>query len=143
MAGACVAAVELDTARDVLFCDVQAWVSDLAVRRGPVIVESAVHVVRNILEDAARDHMLVHNPTRGVKLPKRAPRRNTYLTASRLDMLANESGRYRSLVLPLGVGGLRWGEAAALRVSDIDFSVTASCCTVMPSRWVAGSRWGR
>lgn len=35
--------------------------------------------------------------------------------------LTDESGRYRSLVLLLGVGGLRWGELAALRVSDIDF----------------------
>jgi integrase len=38
-----------------------------------------------------------------------------------LHRLAAESGRYRSLVLLLGVGGLRWGEAAALRVSDVDF----------------------
>jgi hypothetical protein len=44
-----------------------------------------------------------------------------YLTASQLNTLADESGRFRSLVLLLGVGGLRWGEAAALRVSDIDF----------------------
>ena len=36
-------------------------------------------------------------------------------------MLADESGHYHSLVLLLGVGGLRWGEAAALRMSDIDF----------------------
>jgi integrase len=28
---------------------------------------------------------------------------------------------FESLVLLLGVGGLRWGEAAALRVADIDF----------------------
>ena len=38
-----------------------------------------------------------------------------------LDHLADESGRYRSLLLLLGVGGLRWGEAAALRVGDVDF----------------------
>ncbi len=44
-----------------------------------------------------------------------------YLTAAQLDRLAVESGRYRSLVLLLGVGGLRWGEAAALRVADVDF----------------------
>jgi len=34
---------------------------------------------------------------------------------------ADESGRYRSLVLLLGEGGLRWGEAAALRVGDVNF----------------------
>ena len=36
-------------------------------------------------------------------------------------MLADECGQYRSLVLLLGVGGLRWGEAIALRPCDIDF----------------------
>ena len=53
--------------------------------------------------------------------PPRAPRRNTYLTADQLQALAGEAGRYSSLVLLLGVGGLRWGESAALRVSDVDF----------------------
>jgi integrase len=48
--------------------------------------------------------------------PRSMPRRNVYLTASQLDKLADESARYRSLVLLLGVGGLRWGEAAALRI---------------------------
>lgn len=43
------------------------------------------------------------------------------LSADQLSRLASEAGRYRSLVLVLGVGGLRWGEAAALRVSEIDF----------------------
>jgi integrase len=51
----------------------------------------------------------------------RSPRRNVYLTADQLEALAQESGRYRSLVLLLGVGGVRWGEAAALRVCDVDF----------------------
>ena len=73
-----------------------------------------------ILDDAVRDRMLSSNPARGVKLPKRS-RRNVYLTAEQLHALADEAGRYRSLVYLLGVGGLRWGEAAALRVSDIDF----------------------
>jgi integrase len=106
---------------DVLYSDVQAWVSDLAALRGPVIVETATSVLRRILDDAVRDRMLVTNPVRGIKLPKRAPQRNVYLTATQLEMLAGEAGRYRGLVLLLGVGGLRWGEAAALRVSDVDF----------------------
>src|ERR1700747_1996954 len=51
----------------------------------------------------------------------RPPRRNVSLTAAQLDRLADESGSYRSVVLLLGIGGLRWGEAAALRVGDVDF----------------------
>jgi integrase len=46
---------------------------------------------------------------------------NVYLTAEQLHALAGESGRYGSLVLLLGTVGLRWGEAAAPRVSDVDF----------------------
>jgi integrase len=78
-------------------------------------------VLARILDDAVRDRLLASNPSRGVKLPQRPPRRNTYLTADQLQALADEAGRYSSLVLLLGVGGLRFGEAAALRVSDINF----------------------
>jgi integrase len=99
---------------------VQAWVTEIGAERGPVIVHTAYSVLARILDDAVRDR-LVSNPARGVKLPRRARRQNVYLTPVQLHALADESGRYRSLVLLLGVGGLRWGEAAALRVSDIDF----------------------
>ncbi|MDT5308332.1 MAG: hypothetical protein QOE48_4014 [Mycobacterium sp.] len=81
----------------------------------------AYSVLARILDDAVQDRLLASNPARNVKLPKRSPRCNVYLTAGQLDQLAEESGRYRSLVLLLGVGGLRWGEAAALRIADIDF----------------------
>jgi integrase len=106
---------------DVRFSDVQAWVSGMAAKRGGAVVVTAHSVLARILDDAVRDRMLASNPARGVKLPKRTPRTNVYLTAAQLDRLADESGRYRSLVLLLGVGGLRWGEASALRVCDIDF----------------------
>ena len=106
---------------DVRFSDVQAWVSELAGKRGPVIVQTAHSVLARILDDAVRDRLLAANPARGAKLPPRAKRQNIYLTADQLHRLAIEAGRYRSLVLLLGTAGLRWGEAAALRVSDIDF----------------------
>src|SRR6185436_8234201 len=74
-----------------------------------------------ILDDATRDRLISVNPARGAKLPKRTKGRNVYLSAQQLHALADESGRYRALVLLLGTVGLRWGEAAALRVSDVDF----------------------
>ncbi|KLO46343.1 integrase [Mycobacterium nebraskense] len=106
---------------DVTHTDVQSWVSELAGKRGPVIVQTAYSVLARILDDAVRDRRLAANPARGVKLPPRAKRRNVYLTADQLQALAIEAGRYGSLVLLLGTAGLRWGEAAALRVRDIDF----------------------
>jgi integrase len=106
---------------DVRYSDVQAWVSELSGERGPVIVRFAHAVLARILDDCVRDRMLASNVARGVKLPPRAPRRNVYLTAAQVNQLADEAGRYRGLVLLLGVGGVRWGEATALRVSDVDF----------------------
>jgi integrase len=105
---------------DVRFSDVQAWVSDLKGRRGATVVRRAYRVLSWILGDAVKDRMLASNPCQGVKLPAGTGRRHVYLTADQLDMLATESGRYRSLVLLLGIGGVRWGEAAALRVRGID-----------------------
>ena len=112
--------------------EVQAWVSELSSKRGASVVQTAYSVLARILDDAVRDRLLASNPARGVKLPKRAPRRNVYLTAAQLDQLAVESGRYLSLVLLLGVGGLRWGEAAALTGVQRGFS--AAPCRVAPQR---------
>jgi integrase len=106
---------------DVRYSYVQAWIAKLSARRGAVIVETAYSVLARILDDCVRDRLLTSNPARGVKLPKRPPRRNVYLSAKQLHRLADGAGRYRSLVLLLGVGGLRWDEAAALRVGDVDF----------------------
>lgn len=106
---------------DIKYSDVQAWVSDLATQRSASTAIAIYSVLAKILDDCVRDRTLIANPARGVKLPKRPPSRNTYLSESQLDMLADESGAYRSLVLLLGTCGLRWGEAAALKVNDIDF----------------------
>jgi integrase len=106
---------------DIRYSDVQAWVAELSMKLSASMVANIHSVLARILDDAVRDRLLVVNPARGVKLPRRAPRRNVYLSANQLDRLADESGRYRSLVLLLGIGGLRWGEAIALRVSDVDF----------------------
>ncbi len=106
---------------DVRFTAVQAWVGELAERRGSVIVRRAHGILARIVDDAVRDRLLIANPARGVQLPATAQRRNVYLTAAQLRALACQSGRYGSLVLLLGTAGLRWGEAAALTVGDIDF----------------------
>ena len=106
---------------DIRFTDVQAWVSELAGRRGPVIVQMSHSVLARILGDAVKDRLLAANPALGVKMPPVVKRQNVYLTAVQLHALATEAGRYHSLVLLLGTAGLRWSEVAALRVCDVDF----------------------
>ena len=100
---------------------VQAWVAELSKDLSASRVTTIYSVLAGILDDAVRDRMIAANPARGVKLPRRSPRPNVYLTAEQLHRLAVESGRYGSLVLLLGTAGLRRGEAAALRVRDVDF----------------------
>lgn len=133
---------------DVRYSDVAAWVAQLSAKRGPVIVATAVSVLARVLDDAVRDRMLSSNPARGVKLPKRAPRRNVYLSAEQLHRLADQSGRYRGLVLLLGVGGLQWGEAAALRPCDVDFlrrriELHRNAVTIGRQTWVGTLKSGK
>lgn len=101
--------------------DVVAWVAELSGRRGAEVVRTAHSVFKRILDDAVLDRLVGTNPALGVKMPRRTPRPHIYLTASQLNRLADESGEHRSLVLLLGLCGLRWSEAVALRVADIDF----------------------
>jgi integrase len=101
--------------------DVQAWVTDLGDTLSASRTANIHLVLLGILEDAVTDRMLAINPARNVKHQPRPPQRNTYLTAKQLSALAEASGRYGALVLLLGIGGLRWGEAVALRVCDVNF----------------------
>ena len=66
---------------EIRFTAVQAWVAQLAKKRGPVVVHTACSVLTRIPDDAVRDRLVASNPAWGVKLPKRKPRRNAYLTA--------------------------------------------------------------
>lgn len=106
---------------EIEYSAVQGWITELAGRRKGTLVATAYSVLARILDDAVRDRRIAVNPARGVRLPARAKRKNIYLTAEQLHALAAESGRYGSLVMLLGTAGLRWGEAATLRVGDIDF----------------------
>jgi integrase len=83
-------------------------------------------VFSQMLDLAVMDGKLPRNPARpapGTKsfLPKLPRTRDhVYLTAPQLHSLADECGEHRGLVLFLGYTGLRWGEATALRVRDVN-----------------------
>ncbi|MDI9946379.1 MULTISPECIES: site-specific integrase [unclassified Rhodococcus (in: high G+C Gram-positive bacteria)] len=99
---------------------VQQWVADMSVDSGPVTITRCFGVLASILDDAVADRLLVVNPARGVKLPRRKRGEQTYLTMTQLQALAEQAGERRGLVLLLGFGGLRFGEAAGLRVRHLD-----------------------
>lgn len=75
-------------------------------------------------DDAVEHRALAFNPARRFKRgekPKKSAKRHVYLTEADVCRLAEESGHHADLVLLLAFCGLRWGEAVALTVADIEF----------------------
>lgn len=106
--------------------DVQAWITRLSLGEstgrplGATSVIRAHGVLASILDSAVKDRRLYSNPARGVRLPRKVPKPRAYLTHQQVELLAAESGAHALLVRLLAYTGLRWGEATALRVQDLD-----------------------
>jgi integrase len=115
--------------REVSFDDLQVWISSLSVDgsvrfQGKGLsasrVRQAHQVIGAVLKFAVKAKHLATNPADGIDLPTRPEVQQSCLTHEQLHRLAVASGRFRTLVLVLGYCGLRFGEAAALQVGDID-----------------------
>ena len=110
--------------------EVQSWIADLIAGSAPTTatprplrptsVKRAHGVLASILDVAVRDRLLHSNPARGASLPRKVPRRHMYLSHQQVELLAREAKSKASLVRFLCYTGLRWGEATALRVRDVD-----------------------
>lgn len=110
--------------------DVRAWIAGLTRpsgrKAGPSLARKTHGVFSQMLDLAVMDGRLPRNParptagTRGFlpRLTKTQDR--TYLSDQQLHTLATECGDYRTFILFLGYTGLRWGEATALRVRDVN-----------------------
>ena len=81
----------------------------------------AFQILRQILEAAVQDRYLPSNPAAGIKLPKLTRREELYLDAEQVEHLASLAPlQFRALVYVFAYGGLRWGEAVALRRRRVD-----------------------
>jgi integrase len=92
----------------------------LAASHGPESVRTAHRVLSLVLDYGVRTRRLAVNPARGVRLPRRPPAREVFLTVDQVERLAERLGEYGDLVRTMVFLGLRWSELAALRVSDVD-----------------------
>ncbi|MFE3754509.1 tyrosine-type recombinase/integrase [Nocardia tengchongensis] len=107
--------------RNVRTTDVRAWVAEMVARKAGVPpIENAVGILRMICETAVEDRQIPRNPCARVKLPKRAHRARGYLTHVQVELLAREVTEMPTVMRFLAYTGLRWGEMAALKVSDFD-----------------------
>lgn len=99
--------------------EVQQWVSQLAKTHSPTTVIRAYGVLAAILDVAVRERRVAKNVARDVTLPRKTASRKIYLSHAQVQQLA-DAARMPTLVLFLAYTGLRWGEATALQVQDID-----------------------
>src|SRR3954453_20392437 len=105
---------------------VRSWHVQAGRTTGPTALAQSYRLLRAILNVAIADEAIAANPCRlrGAGTPK-ASRPSRALTAAEALQLAEQLGRdrrtarYRALLLLLAFGGLRFGEATALRRSDV------------------------
>lgn len=107
---------------DIRHTDVRAWVAKLTSETGATVTIRTFGVLASILDDAVFDGRIPNNPARmgRIGLPKKTRGRHGYLTHQEVIRLAQASGERKLLVLVLAYTGIRWGEAIALRVRDLD-----------------------
>ncbi|MET9021968.1 hypothetical protein ABZV93_18480 [Actinopolymorpha sp. NPDC004070] len=74
-----------------------------------------------VCQYAVRGRRLLVGPVTGLKLPKPVPAgERMFLTHEEVGKLAAAAGSYALFIQTLAYTGLRWGEATALRVRDVD-----------------------
>jgi integrase len=97
---------------------VKGWVAELT-RRGlsSSRVRQAYQLFSMVLKAAVESEYLVKSPCVGVRIARVPKREPAVLTEDQIEAVAAAMGQpaYSTLVYVLAYGGLRWGEACALR----------------------------
>lgn len=100
------------------------WVNDLAASgMAPKTIRNVHGLASSIMAEAQADGVTDRNPFRGTRLPRvdHVDEEMTFLTPQELGMLVEVvPAHYRDLVQFLAGTGLRFGEATAVRVRDVD-----------------------
>ncbi|MGH2827713.1 MAG: tyrosine-type recombinase/integrase [Actinomycetota bacterium] len=102
--------------------DVKEWVA-LGLNRGLSAsrVRQAYHLFGAIMRAAVESGYIIKSPCIGMRLPKLPQREMLFLSAEQVGALADAMVKpYDTLVYVLAYGGLRWGEAIALRRGRCD-----------------------
>ncbi len=105
---------------------IEEWLTDLqASGLGPSGIRQARQVLYAMLTLAVDAGYLTSNPVEGTKAPRQPEPDMLFLDADQVDVLADTIQQpYGTLVYVLAYGGLRWGEAAALRRKRCDLDHT-------------------
>lgn len=99
--------------------EISAWIAELSAAKSATTVKRVHGVLASIFDGAVRDRRISVNPARDVKTPRKTSKHRAYLTHQQVERLATAS-RYPEFIRFLAYTGLRWGEAAGLRVKHVD-----------------------
>lgn len=99
--------------------DVQAWLNELGEKRSHTTIARVRDLLAGILDHAVEDNRITKNPARDLTIKKKPIPDEVFLSHAQVEALAHTS-RHPELVLFLAYTGLRWGEATALRVRNVD-----------------------
>jgi integrase len=126
---------------DVTTQRVRQWHETAAKTVKPTALVQAYRLLRALLNVAVADEVIATNPCRlraaGVQ---KAARPSRSLTVGEVHGLAEQvPQRYAALILTLAFGGLRFGEATALRRRDV--SADGAAVTVARSVRRVGGQW--
>jgi integrase len=107
---------------DIRAIEIDRWISDLVAEGlSPSRIRQAFTVLSSSLKAAVRSRMIASNPADGTNLPRMPHREMPFLTPEELHRLAaSVPDLYRAFILTLGYGGLRAGEAIALRRRSVN-----------------------
>jgi integrase len=107
--------------RDIRPIHVEQFVADLSTELSPSRVRQIYNVLNASLKAAVKNEMLKANPAEGVRLPQQTTREMLFLDPQQVEALAAEiAEEHSTLVYVLAYGGLRIGEARALRRSRVN-----------------------
>ena len=98
---------------------VREWVAHLENSGlSPSRIRQAYQLLSAVLKTAVEAGFLSRSPCIGADLPRIRPREMRFLTAEQVNHLAQSTADpYGTLIYLMAYGGLRWGEAVALRRS--------------------------
>jgi integrase len=102
--------------------DVRQFEAALVKRgKGKATVGGVHRLLHRMFEVAVDEDRVARNPVRGVKVERAQQREARFLDEEEVHRIAEEvPGRYRALVYTLSFTGIRIGEAAALRMRNLD-----------------------
>jgi integrase len=107
---------------EIRHSEVQQWVSAITTNRSATTVIRSYGVLAGILDTAVKDKRLLSNPARGVNLPRKSSKKRLYLTHTQVELLASNAKDKETLIRFMTYTGLRWGEARALRLTNVDLN---------------------